>query len=420
MRPRGRSIARFAAATGVIAALAACRTGGPGGAEDAVQRTSFRNEATLYETIEAIRGHHFDAPRLRADWGALRAEYAPRVRACRTPEDVCATINRMLQSLGPSHVTLLPPEPETAEPRDRNGRGGPPGDFGFRVRRGPAGVWVTRVPPDSAAARAGVAPGDRLTGAAADRAHGSGGVLGIAGHAEKFVFEKSGGRVRRVTLPCVANGIEWNEFGLMPRKGGDYFAELGDDGIGYVVFAPCTPSTIIAARRAIHAFTRRGMKALILDLRANPGGSGVMPEAIMGLLVTEPTPCLQVVSHGDASLRTAWPQPGAFTGPVAALIDAGTASSAEMLAADLQDHRRGTLFGVRTAGRCLGSRYLRLSTGYRLQTVFSNIVRIGGGEIEGRGVTPDVEARPDPRDLERGIDTALQAAHGYLEKQIRP
>ena len=85
-----------------------------------------------------------------------------------------------------------------------------------------------------------------------------------------------------------------------------------------------------------------------------------------------------------------------FTGAVAVLVNGGTASAAEPLAAVLQSTGRARLFGGRTAGAMLSSERVELGEGWILQLPVFDYVTAAGVRLEGRGVTPDVPC--DPKD----------------------
>jgi C-terminal processing protease CtpA/Prc len=80
----------------------------------------------------------------------------------------------------------------------------------------------------------------------------------------------------------------------------------------------------------------------------------------------------------------------------------------------MQDAKAAVLFGTTTSGDCLPSIFLKLPSGFRLQTITGNITRPNGGKIEGIGVKPDKEVVLSIKALREGKDNVIEAARFYL------
>lgn len=134
-----------------------------------------------------------------------------------------------------------------------------------------------------------------------------------------------------------------------------------------------------------------GVRGLVLDLRGNPGGT--LPAAVevsdlfldSGLIVR--TAGRSADSHSN---YVATPGDVLDGLPVGVLIDGGTASAAEVVAAALQDHHRSLVFGTRSYGKgsvqtlfgVPGERGIKLTT--------ARYFAPSGRSIDGIGVEPDV------------------------------
>lgn len=90
------------------------------------------------------------------------------------------------------------------------------------------------------------------------------------------------------------------------------------------------------------------------------------------------------------------------------MIDEGTASGGEILAAALQEYQRGPLVGQRTAGTVLGSLFFSLPGGAAVQIAVQQVSTGKGVALEGNGVRPDVQVELTTDDLERGVDSQLR------------
>jgi len=174
--------------------------------------------------------------------------------------------------------------------------------------------------------------------------------------------------------------------------------------------------TAPAVERALEGV---GERPVVLDLRNNPGGALDAALAVAGLFLGErdvmravgrlETPVLR--SRGVARVR----------GKVAVLVNEGTASAAELLAAALRDSGRARLFGEPTAGKALVHLPAPLDDGSVLLISIGRIVRLDGTEILGRGLVPDERVSwtesvhpPLPVPGQAAADAQLRAALGWL------
>src|SRR5262249_837280 len=120
--------------------------------------------------------------------------------------------------------------------------------------------------------------------------------------------------------------------------------------VGYVRIDCFQDSTVQELDLVLGALTKAGVKALILDLRGNPGGLvDVAIEATQrflgsGVIVSKQGPNLKVEVVSAQN-------PGAPTLPLGVLVDGETASSAEIMAGALKDNNRARLVGQTTFGK---------------------------------------------------------------------
>ena len=124
-------------------------------------------------------------------------------------------------------------------------------------------------------------------------------------------------------------------------------------GVGYIVLRRMSDGAGDELRAAIDRLEGQGMRALVLDLRSNPGGLIREGVKVAGLFL-EPGDTV-AVSRGRASKHS---KPYLASDPggwddlrIALLVNRGTASSAEVIAGALQDHDRAVLVGTPTYGK---------------------------------------------------------------------
>jgi carboxyl-terminal processing protease len=138
------------------------------------------------------------------------------------------------------------------------------------------------------------------------------------------------------------------------------FARMVDEeiGIGYIKLARFQQDSPRKLAAAIEKLQGTGMRALVLDLRRNPGG--VLSAAIQiadmflaeGVIVSTRG---RAVAEGDSRERFYRAGPGNEYAredlALAVLVDGGSASASEILAAAIKDNGRGIVVGTRTFGK---------------------------------------------------------------------
>ncbi len=166
--------------------------------------------------------------------------------------------------------------------------------------------------------------------------------------------------------------------------------------------------TAARLRGTVRRLQRRGAAGVVLDLRDDPGG--LLKEAVSvaslfvdhGVVVTlrgAHQPPTVYRAHGDV----------ATTLPLVVLVDRSTASSAEVVAAALHDHRRATIVGERTYGKALVQSIDPLGDGGALELTVAHYYTASGADISGIGVVPDVRAVDGPRTpMDEALATGLQ------------
>jgi carboxyl-terminal processing protease len=171
-------------------------------------------------------------------------------------------------------------------------------------------------------------------------------------------------------------------------------AELLRDGVGYLaihVFSAAVPALVYSALQTLEA---AGARRLLLDLRGNPGGELHAFLELAGDFL--PLGALLVTMEDTDGDRTAYRSRRAQTWdhPLGILIDRGTASAAELFAGCLHSHGRAVLVGETTYGKGAGQRLVPAQEGLGAHaTTAASFTLPHGEEVEGCGVSPDIEAR---------------------------
>lgn len=143
-----------------------------------------------------------------------------------------------------------------------------------------------------------------------------------------------------------------------------------------------------------------GIDGVVLDLRNNGGGS-LMDVVEMAGLFIEKGPIVQVRSrYGAAQVLDDNDAKIVYDGPLVVLVNSSSASASEILAAAIQDYRRGIIVGTPTFGKGTVQRFFDLDNFIRgeneikplgaVKLTTQKFYRINGGATQLKGVTPDV------------------------------
>lgn len=142
---------------------------------------------------------------------------------------------------------------------------------------------------------------------------------------------------------------------------------------------------------------------IILDLRYNGGGSLNDVVNMSGLFIDQ-GPIVQVKSSHSNAVQLDDRQAGTlYDGPLAIMVNQGSASASEILAAAMQDYRRAVVVGSRTFGKGTVQKILPLDDAFgkktenigALKLTIQKFYRVNGGSTQLKGVTPDITL-PDP------------------------
>jgi carboxyl-terminal processing protease len=97
------------------------------------------------------------------------------------------------------------------------------------------------------------------------------------------------------------------------------------------------------------------------------------------------------------------PAPMLLDLPLAVLVDHDTASSAELLAAAVQELRHATLVGARTHGKWSVQRLEDLPNGYAIKFTVGLFASPSGKSYDGTGVAPDIEVDAPSDAVQRAL-----------------
>lgn len=172
------------------------------------------------------------------------------------------------------------------------------------------------------------------------------------------------------------------------------------DSIGYVRL-PSFPTGVAQTLKAeLTTLQSQGMTALVLDMRNNAGGSTQDAAAILNFFIQQGN--LYTAEFKDGQRRTVQADGTAFLSnlPLTVLVDGGSFSSTELIAAALRDHERAQIIGVTTGGKGTIQDTIPLDDHALLHLTIAKWLSPAGDWIHHQGIQPDVTVVDDPATLD--------------------
>jgi carboxyl-terminal processing protease len=191
-------------------------------------------------------------------------------------------------------------------------------------------------------------------------------------------------------------------------------AELLDDGIGYIRLTSFTDRAPGMFRDALQSLLDQGADGIVFDLRGNPGGYIVAAQGIGSEFVASGELLFTVESDGNVQewrSESGILQSGQV--PVVVLVDGGSASASEIVAAALQEHDRATIVGEPTFGKNTVQIWNSLPNGGGLRLTTDRWFTPNHNSVAPDGVQPDVVV-PAPADPTSAADPQLDRAVSIL------
>lgn len=440
------SITRTMAALGLSAAIAACHGAPPALASSSACASITRTPAPTTPALNAqtfdsawtiIARSHWDPAYNGVNWKAVRDSLRPKAIAAPNVEALRSVLTAMVGTLGQSHFAIIPAEQNDRAQvgRDLNG------DIGATIRDVDGAIVVTAARNDGPAYRAGIRAGVVIEGvdgcAIAKRRHQSDGkvderrgkmehwaaVMGrlrgpVGATVRISARDASGSRVAYAVIREPIAGTVTTIGNLPPMSARLESEQRLVDGrkIGIIRFNIWMPILSEGIRKAVDSL--RGSDAIVLDLRGNVGGIGMMATGVAGYFVDTALTLGTLIQQGGTQRYVINPQRvnsqnqrvKPFAGPLAIVVDELSISTTEIFAGGLQALDRARVFGSQTPGEALPAVAEELPNGDVLYHAIANFLSAAGKPLEGTGVIPDVAVPVTRSQLVKGRDPALDAA----------
>jgi carboxyl-terminal processing protease len=273
--------------------------------------------------------------------------------------------------------------------------------LGVELKSAPDGLLVVHVIPGSPAERSGIRAGDHLIGVGG-RSIGGMSVdeaahllQGPEGSLVTLAVIRGLGAARAVTVRREHVEVPSIEEAMILDP------SAGIARVRLTSFQKTTAADLEASLRRLDA---AGMRALVLDLRGNPGGLLSAAVDVADLFLDRG---LVVATRGrspEEDFNYTAARSGTWRVPLVVLIDGDSASSSEILAGAIRDHRRGTIVGSRSFGKgSIQGIFPLEAAGVGMRLTTAKFFSPRGLPFSGVGVDPDVP-----------VVTAARSATGEL------
>ncbi len=195
-----------------------------------------------------------------------------------------------------------------------------------------------------------------------------------------------------------------------------------DDRIGYIRIVEFGEPTVEQFEAAANELLEGGMRALVLDVRDNPGGMLTSVTEILDDFLPEGTLVYMQNKQGERQDYTSSAE-RMFDCPVAVLINGNSASASEILAGAVRDFEYGKLIGTITYGKGVVQTIIGLEDGDAIKLTTAKYFTPKGENIHGTGIEPDIELDFEYQGDETQAydalkDNQVQKAMEVLNKEI--
>ena len=324
-----------------------------------------------------------------------------------------AAIRGMLASLGDRYTRFLDPVEHT-ELQDENR-----GDFegiGAELDTKEGRIYIRRPIPKSPAIRAGLQAGDVILKVNDELIQG----LDITDVVKKIRGQRGTKVKLTITREDKPQPFDVEiERDVIPFMIVEARMEDSVDKIGYIALRQFNEKSDQQLYEAMNQLDSEGARALILDLRQNPGG--LLDSAIsIGSRFINNGNIVIVQQKGGRrnALAVDRSKHNHAMRPLVVLVDHGTASSSEIVAGAIQDHKTGTIIGQDSFGKGLIQTIITLQDGEAVVITTARYLTPAGHDVAKQKIHPDIVVEPSDDDIKNDNDVQLKKAVSYLKDTL--
>ncbi|MDM5306920.1 S41 family peptidase [Peribacillus frigoritolerans] len=174
------------------------------------------------------------------------------------------------------------------------------------------------------------------------------------------------------------------------------YAEMLDDGVAKIQVTSFSEHTVQELKTALEEMSKKDMKGLVLDLRGNPGGLLDQAIEMASLFIPNGEVVLQVEERSGKKDVYKSENDGELKIPVVVLIDDGSASASEIVAAAVSESADIPLIGVKSFGKGTVQTAQDFKDGSNFKYTAAKWLTPEGNWIHKKGIKPDITVKlPD-------------------------
>ena len=175
-------------------------------------------------------------------------------------------------------------------------------------------------------------------------------------------------------------------------------AHIIEDGVGYLRITVFSEPTGEMLQNALDSLATNKMKALILDLRGNPGGLLTSAREVAEKFLPRQSEIVSTRGRAaeDVNILKARGSVHLTNFPMAILINSGSASASEIVAGALQDHKRAILLGEKSYGKGSVQTVMQMDAGVAIRLTTAKYYTPNKRLIHEKGIEPDIVVPMDP------------------------
>lgn len=407
--------------------------------QSSISQTQEAKNLKIFDIIlTTMDSDYFDPTYGGLDWKSITESFRPKIKSQRSDDTLYFLLDKMLFSLGVSHLAALPPDKlnEIGDPQLTFD-----GASGLDVMYMNNKAIITRVLPNSPANEMKLRPGyeiieinkkpvkeiaDKRNKFPTPPFNESNRTMTITSDILKELYGTHGKTIS-ILYKGSENRLGEAEFQLMKREQNKalilnnlpmlyttFDSRIINDNIGYIhfdVFHPVLLDTIIKCIKEYN-----NLPYLILDIRGNNGGEFITRKTIAEQFVDKRTLFWRYKSRRGIDDVYLEPTDKPFTGKLIIMIDERSCSSTEEFSGGMKAIGRATIIGKRTPGKVLTMNVVTLPDGGLFLYPNTQTLTSKNEILEGTGVVPDITVDLSAEDLLAGRDSQLEAAIDFITR----
>lgn len=192
--------------------------------------------------------------------------------------------------------------------------------------------------------------------------------------------------------------------------------EMLEGQTGYLSVSEFDSVTYAQYEEALNKLTDQGMTGLIVDLRNNPGGNLNTVCEMLDMVLPKGTIVYTEDKDGKRETATSDDE-HQINVPMVVLVNGNSASASEIYAGAIQDYGIGKIVGTQTYGKGVVQQIFDLGDGTSVKLTIAEYFTPNGRNIDGEGITPDVEVEYEADENNPEADNQLEKALEVMKEE---